>query len=115
SQNPPAAPLRRVYTLNRNWLYQPKFTVGADSPAFHDAGFQRVTLPHTNIDLPWHSFDDKAYEFISVYRRHFKAPASWTGKRVFVDFGGVMTAAKVAINGHNFEEYRGGYTDFSFE
>ncbi len=66
-------------------------------------------------DLPWHSFDDKAYEFVSIYRRHFRAPAAWRGKRVFVDFGGAMTAAKVTINGHAFDEYRGGYTPFSFE
>ena len=115
AQNAPTVPLRRVYSLNRNWLYHPKMTPGADGAAFNDTGFQRVTLPHTNIELPWHSFDDHAYEFVSIYRRHFRAPASWSGKRVFVDFGGVMTAAKVSINGHAFEEYRGGYTNFSFE
>jgi beta-galactosidase len=99
-----AIPLRRVYPLNRNWLFGRK-----------DGAASRVTLPHSNVDLPWHSFDDKAYEFVSLYQRHFRAPAAWNGKRVFVDFGGVMTAAKVAINGHQFEEYRGGYTPFSFE
>ncbi len=80
-----------------------------------DAAFERVTLPHTNAVLPWHSFDDQAYEFVSTYRRHFQAPATWNGKRVFVDFAGAMTASKVSINGHAFEEYRGGYTPFSFE
>ena len=90
-------------------------TPGADAPAFDDSKFHRVTLPHTNIDLPWHSFDDKAYEFISIYRRHFHAPAAWNGKRIFVDFGGAMTAATVTINGHQFDEYKGGYTPFSFE
>jgi len=115
AQNPPAVPLRRVYSLNRNWLFHNQVAAGAEGPGFNDSGYQRVTLPHTNIELPWHSFDDKAYEFVSSYRRHFRAPASWSGKRVLVDFGGVMTAAKVAINGHSFEEYRGGYTPFSFE
>jgi beta-galactosidase len=95
-----AAPApRRIYPLSRNWLFNGKL----------------VTLPHTNIELPWHSFDDKSYEFVSHYRRPFRAPASWQGKRVFVDFAGVMTAAKVSINDHRFEEYRGGYTPFSFE
>ena len=111
----PAIPLRRVYSLNRNWLFGGKMTPGADAPAFDDSKFQRVTLPHTNVELPWHSFDDKAYEFVSIYRRHFRAPAAWKGKRVFADFGGVMTASKVTVNGHHFEEYRGGYTPFSFE
>ena len=109
-KTPAAVPQRRVYSLNRNWLYRAKPT---DAPG--DAGFVRVTLPHTNVELPWHSFDDKKYEFVSQYRRRFRAPAAWRGKRVFVDFAGVMTAAKVSINGHAFEEYRGGYTPFSFE
>src|ERR1039457_5908259 len=111
----PAIPLRRAYSLNRNWLFGGKMTPGADAAAFDDSKSQRVTLPHTNVELPWHSFDDKAYEFVSIYRRHFRAPAAWKGKRVFADFGGVMTASKVTLNGHHFEEYRGGYTPFSFE
>ena len=36
-------------------------------------------------------------------------------RRVFVDFGAVMTAATVWINGAKLGEYRGGYTPFSFE
>ena len=42
--------------------------------------------------LPWHSFDDKDYEFVSTYRRRFSTPAAAKGKRVFVDFEGAMTA-----------------------
>ncbi|HYW72697.1 MAG TPA: glycoside hydrolase family 2 TIM barrel-domain containing protein, partial [Pyrinomonadaceae bacterium] len=42
-------------------------------------------------------------------------PAELQGRRVFVDFGGVMTAAVVWINGQKLGEYRGGYTPFSFE
>src|ERR1700678_92107 len=91
----PTVPPRRGYSLNRNWLFSPNMTPGADAPAFDDSKFLRVTLPHTNIDLPWHSFDNKRYEFVSIYRRHFRAPAVWSGKRVFADFGGVMTASKV--------------------
>ena len=108
-------PDRRVYSLNRNWLFFPKAAPGAEAAAFNDSTFQRVTLPHTNIELPWHSFDDAAYEFVSTYRRHLRVPESWRSKRVFVDFAGAMTASKVFINGHSFEEYRGGYTPFSFE
>jgi beta-galactosidase len=116
AQNAPAAvPPRRTYALNRNWLFASNATPGSHAPGFDDSKFSRVTLPHTNVELPWHSFDDKAYEFVSIYRRHLHAPPMWNGKRVFVDFGGVMTAAKVTINGHTFEEYRGGYTPFSFE
>ena len=55
------------------------------------------------------------YQFVSLYRRHFRMPAGLSGRRVFVDFGGVMTAATVTFNGQKLGEYRGGYTPFSFE
>jgi beta-galactosidase len=72
-------------------------------------------LPHANIVTPWHNFDDKDYEFVSTYRRHFRLPPSAAGKRVFVDFEGAMTATTVWINGVRLGEYKGGYTPFSFD
>ena len=107
--------LRRVYPLNHNWLYREQAQPNATGKAFDDSGFKRVTIPHTNKPLPWHGFDDKEYEFVSIYRRHFKLPVELKDRRVFVDFGGVMTAATVWINGERLGEYRGGYTPFSFE
>ena len=106
---------RRVYSLNHNWLFNEKNLANATRPGFNDLTFQRVTIPHTNKMLPWHGFDDKEYEFVSIYRRHFRLPAELKGRRVFIDFGGVMTAATVWINGQKLGEYRGGYTPFSFE
>ena len=58
-----------------------------------------MTIPHTNRRLPWNGFDDKAFQFVSIYRRHFSLPSQLRPQRVFVDFGGVMTAATVSING----------------
>ena len=75
----------------------------------------RVTIPHTNKMLPVSGFDEQEYMFVSAYRRHFKLPKELKGQRIFVDFGGVMTAAKVFINGKSLGEYNGGYTPFSFE
>ena len=106
---------RRVFPLNHKWLYSEKNVAGGTSPRFNDTGFARVTIPHTNKLLPWHGFDDKDYQFVSLYRRHFRMPAGLSGRRVFVDFGGVMTAATVTFNGQKLGEYRGGYTPFSFE
>ncbi len=106
---------RRTYSLNRKWLFGGKAPAGFPEPAFNDSKWERVTLPHANVRLPWHSFEEKDFQFVSAYRRHFQALAGWKGKRVFVDFAGAMTAAKVSVNGHPFEEYQGGYTPFSFE
>ncbi|HSQ23640.1 MAG TPA: glycoside hydrolase family 2 TIM barrel-domain containing protein [Pyrinomonadaceae bacterium] len=106
---------RRIYSLNHGWLYSDKAAPNATKLVFNDIAFQRVTIPHTNKLLPWHGFDDKDYEFVSIYRKHFRLPAETGARRVFVDFGAVMTAATVWINGQRLGEYRGGYTPFSFE
>ena len=101
-----AAPNLRLFDLNHNWTF-------SRSQSMDNA--ERVTLPHSNVLLPWHSFDDRAYEFVSYYQRQFRAPEAWRGKRVFIDFDGAMTAATVTINGQEQAEYRGGYTPFSYE
>jgi beta-galactosidase len=112
---PKAVPHRRSYGLNRKWLFGGKATAGVSLPGFNDADWRKVTLPHTNVVLPWHSFADSSFQYVSAYRRHFRALPEWKGKRVFLDFGGAMTASTVTVNGHKFEEYKGGYTPFSFE
>ena len=108
-------PGRLVLTMNRGWRYSPSFVAGAHDLNFDDSKFARVVVPHTNVALPWHGFDDKTYEFVSLYRRQFKLPPEARGQRVFVDFEGVMTASTVWINGQRLGEYKGGYTPFSFE
>src|SRR5580700_232855 len=111
----PGAGGRRVLAMNRNWRFSRTAVAGARLREFDDSKFERVVIPHTNTRLPWHSFDDKDYEFVSVYRRHFRVPAEARGRRVFVDFEGVMTASTVWVNGVRLGEYKGGYTPFSFE
>jgi beta-galactosidase len=106
---------RLVVPVNRNWRYSPKFVEGGHDKNFDDSNFERVVVPHTNIRLPWHGFDERNYEFVSLYRRSFKLPKEARGKHVFVDFEGVMTASTVWINGIRLGEYKGGYTPFSFE
>jgi len=106
---------RLIIPINRNWKYSKSVVEGGHRKDFDDSGFERVVIPHTNVKLPWHSFDDKNYEFVSLYRRRFKLPPGASGKKVYVDFEGVMTASTVWINGVRLGEYKGGYTPFSFD
>ncbi len=110
-----AAVGRLILPMNRNWRYSRTVADGAHARDFDDSGYERVVIPHTNVLLPWHSFDEKSYEFVSSYRRHFKLPPEARGRHVFVDFEGAMTASKVWINGQALGEYKGGYTPFSFD
>ena len=109
-----ASKSRIVLPMNRNWRFHPGRVDGAHLPGFDDATFATVVIPHTNVKLPWHNFDDKEYEFVSTYRRRFRCPPAARGKRVFVDFEGAMTASTVWINGTRLGEYKGGFTPFSF-
>ncbi len=111
----PTASERHIIPLNHDWLYSEKLLAGGTAASFNDKSFVRVTIPHTNKMLPMSGFDEAEYTFVSLYRRHFKLPKELNGKRIFVDFAGVMTAAKVYLNGKSLGEYKGGYTPFSFE
>ncbi|MEO8657132.1 MAG: glycoside hydrolase family 2 TIM barrel-domain containing protein [Bryobacteraceae bacterium] len=112
---PPADAIRRVYELNRKWLFGGKTKAGFHAPEFDDSKWEKVVLPHSNARLPWHSFEEADFQYVSAYRRHFPALAAWKGKRVFVNFAGAMTASTVFVNGKELGEYKGGYTPFSFE
>ena len=101
--------------MNQEWRFSKQTPDGFERPQFDDSGFDPICLPHTNLRLPWHSFDEKSYQFVSAYRRRFRLPPNAKGKYVFVDFEGVMTAATVWINGQKLGEYKGGYTPFSFD
>src|SRR5260370_40252703 len=77
--NTPAG--RLVFPMNRKWRYSRSFVEGGHAKDFDDSGFERVVIPHTNVRLPWHGFDEKTYEFVSLYRRRFRLPAEARGKR----------------------------------
>jgi beta-galactosidase len=111
----PAPSSRLVLPINRGWRFKTDRLEGAEKPDFDDASFERIVIPHTTVRLPWHNFDDAEYQLLSTYRRRFCYPAGADGKRVFVDFEGVMTSSTVWINGHALGEYKGGFTPFSFE
>jgi len=115
TDQPSAAPGRLVLPINRNWRYSRVVREGGHERDFDDSGFERIVIPHTNVRLPWHSFDEKSYEFVSSYRRRFKLPPEARGRRIFVDFEGAMTASTVWLNGVRLGEYKGGYTPFSFD
>jgi len=106
---------RLVLPINRKWRYSRTVVEGGHDKNFDDSKFDQIVIPHTNVPLPWHSFDEKSYELVSLYRRRFKLPPAAKGKHVFVDFEGVMTASTVWINGMRLGEYKGGYTPFSFD
>jgi beta-galactosidase len=107
---------RTVIDLSTDWLYAPRDVPAAAGLTCDEAGFAPVSIPHTNVELPHHNFSEQAYCFVSWYRKWFYLPADIVGRRVFLDFEGVMVAAKVYVNGELAgAEHRGGYTPFSLD
>ncbi|AOK90384.1 glycoside hydrolase family 2 protein [Paenibacillus polymyxa] len=107
--------MRTILPLNDQWFYLPEY-VESEISAGIDAGrYEPIQLPHTNVELPYNYFDDKAFQFISTYKRELNIPADAKGKRVYVDFEGVMTYAQVYLNEVKAGEHKGGYTPFSVE
>ena len=106
---------RTHISLNHHWKYAPTFQEAHLSPNYDDSGWKTVNLPHANIETPYNCFDEKMFQFVSCYRHTIKLDSSYRGKRVFLDFEGVMTAADVYLNGEFIGGHKGGYTPFRVE
>ncbi len=103
--------MRTILSFNDDWLYCPRELDDREP----DSAFETVTLPHTNIVLPHHNFDNDEYQFISTYRQRFTLPEPRDGRRVTIDFDGAMIACTVFLNGQNVGSHGGGFTPFSFD
>lgn len=53
---------------------------------------------------------------VAWYRKHFTPSAEWSGKKLFLEFEGVMQVTTVYVNGTNMGTHRiSGYTPFHFD
>lgn len=115
-------------SLNGEWLF--RLATGeaeADSlvaekfysPDYAAAGFKQTPVPSNwavlGFEEPtYRNFaGDKASE--GLYIRHFHAPASFSGKRLLLSFGGVWASAEVWLNGQRIGRHDSGFTSFSFD
>lgn len=57
---------------------------------------------------------EKDYEGVAFYRRKFRVPAAWQGKRVRLRFDAVNFMAEVWLNDHAVGVHEGGFTPFEF-
>ncbi len=108
-------PGRTILALNQNWRYRRLTNRTMVERDYDDSVFQQVTLPHSNVNLPWHQFDQRSYQFVSVYRRELRLTPGFAARRVFIDFEGAMASSTLWLNGVRVGIYKSGYTPFSFE
>ena len=74
-----------------------------------------IGLPHCAAKLSWQDWDPAMWAKVWNYRRRFSVPDTFRGRRMFLEFEGVMTGATPSINGHALPEHLGGYLPFRYE
>jgi beta-galactosidase len=72
-----------------------------------DSGWQSVSLPHTAHLEPL--IVNNQWQGICWYRKSFKVPKSYKGKKVFIEFEAAMNRTKVWLNGSLLTTNQGGY------
>lgn len=113
----------KTESFNDSWRFAKGDIAGAEQLSLEDSSWKIVNLPHDwAIDGP---FDQNAASTgsggwlptgVVGYRKHFKLPDSMAdGKRVFVEFDGVMERSGVWINGMHIGHRPNGYSSFRYE
>jgi beta-galactosidase len=118
----PAAEVRLMENFDANWRFLQGDAPGAEDSGFDDAKWKPVSLPHdwsiagpfaeTNLAGGAGAFLPSG---VAWYRKHFSLPKGEPGRRVFIEFDGVMQNSDVWINGFHLGHRPCGYVSFSYE
>jgi beta-galactosidase len=113
---------RNPISMDQDWLFTRENPSGAEAPEFNDGTWRKLEVPHDwSIEGP---FDEKnpaggAGGFlptgIAWYRKHFTLPVRYAGKRVFIEFDGIMANSDVWINGVHLGNRPYGCVSFLYE
>jgi beta-galactosidase len=116
-----AAP-RIVTPFDAGWDFFKGDAPGAEAPAFDDSAWRTVDLPHDwSIEGPFAAANPTggAGGFLPAgvgwYRKHFSLPEEYLGRKVFIEFDGVMANSDVWINGVHLGKRPYGYVSFGYE
>ena len=104
--------------FNFDWKFKLGETANAESPQLDDSDWRCLDLPHDyQIEMPW--WNDKTargrgFKQMSTgwYRKTFNADPSWKGKRVVLDFEGIMLHGDAYLNGKKIGGTDYGYLGF---
>jgi beta-galactosidase len=111
---------RLVAPLDAGWRFtQAADLAGVEAPAFDDARWTPVDLPHT-----WNRIGNEGIERsplsnnvqgIGWYRLHFQPPHVAADSRYFLEFDAVGAVADVWLNGRYLGKHAGAFSRFRFD
>lgn len=115
-------PGRAVSNFDTGWFFFKGDAEGAEKTEFNDRGWLKLDVPHDwSIEGPFdkNNKTGPAGGFlpsgVGWYRKYFKVTASQAGRRVFIEFDGVMANSDVWINGVHLGKRPYGYISFGYE
>ena len=105
---------RLTQLFNFDWKFNPGKTENAYSVSFDDSNWRELDLPHDfQIEQAWDKSASGGRGFKTMgegwYRKLFKADPAWEGKRVLLDFEGIMLYGNVWLNGVKVADMDFGY------
>lgn len=116
------AQTRSTIPFDNDWLFRVGDESGVEKADFADSSWRRLNVPHDwSIEGPFDAKNPTAGSGgflpsgIGWYRKHFSVPANQAGRRVFVEFDGVMANSEVWVNGASVGGRPYGYVSFSID
>lgn len=108
---------RKSLLFNFDWKFKLGEVQNAESPTLDDADWRQLDLPHDfQIEMPWNEKASRGRGFKDMatgwYRKTFEADKAWQGKRVILDFEGIMLHGDAYLNGQKIGGTDYGYLGF---
>ena len=113
---------RGIQSLDTDWRVTQSDPANAQSPAFDDAQWQTVTLPHdwsiagpVREEAPSRAAGGFFPTGIAWYRKTLTLPALDPAKRTYIAFDGIMANSDVYCNGELLGHRPYGYVSFNYD
>jgi beta-galactosidase len=118
---PPQSARARL-NFNLNWKFIREDVTGAEQSAFDDSKWAAISTPHSFNDVDSfrqiisHSGGDRGtFKGLAWYRKHFRLPASFSGRKIFLEFEGMRQAGVIYVNGKEVGLYENGITAYGLD
>ncbi|TAK93101.1 MAG: glycoside hydrolase family 2 protein [Verrucomicrobia bacterium] len=116
------ASARVTISFDADWRFLKADAPGAEQTAFDDSQWRKLDVPHDwSIEGPFAKTNKTggaggwAPSGVGWYRKHFTLPTEQKGKRVYIEFDGVMQNSEVWINGVSLGKRPNGYVSFGYD
>jgi beta-galactosidase len=111
-------PGRIVESIDKSWtFYKNAQGVGMDfsSINFNDGGWEKINLPHTWNAVDGIGADRNYYRGDGWYRKQLNIPATYDGKKLFLQIKAASKESEVFVNGHSIHTNIGGYLAYTVD